>query len=463
MKKIIIIALLLQVFISKAQDNIVIELPEVYELSNIVLALTSYGIEDKWEVQKRTTYYKEIQEFFSPVKNHPLLDSVNYSRARWEDYLSFRTDAYAFSFGKDGQLKRNIPFSSVEDHLPFDKHLVLINDFVQKSNFRQFYKDHLPFYTTLMNNYKQYYYIDKMKLFLDKAFQRKASKSAASETYKIIVSPLVGRMNCHRNIDSLTSADFPNLSVELISGSFTENSKSRIVESHTIFTEMDHGYVNPLSDKYNKLILESFDTLYWDRKSGYGLSSFNEYMTWALYDIFVKENFPQSADSIALQWHYQNASRGFIASNVFADKVKELYAKHKNIEQVYAPLLKWSKAFQKNIKQSAVWKIKEDEVWTATENGIEVKFTEPLQSVDLFDIRAFEVVDGKETGNSKTLSVNKSHHIIWSKDKKQLNFKLDVGYKNYHVIFNWWGISKPLMDRNGILLKPLSYITVETK
>lgn len=34
-----------------------IEIPETYELSNIILALTDYGIQDEWEVQKKTDYY----------------------------------------------------------------------------------------------------------------------------------------------------------------------------------------------------------------------------------------------------------------------------------------------------------------------------------------------------------------------------------------------------------------------
>ena len=41
----------------KAQESAEIEIPEVYELSNIILALTDYGIEDEWEVQKKTDYY----------------------------------------------------------------------------------------------------------------------------------------------------------------------------------------------------------------------------------------------------------------------------------------------------------------------------------------------------------------------------------------------------------------------
>ncbi len=463
MRKIVVVMALISHLIVKSQDNIKVELPEAYELSNIILSLTKYGKTDQWEVQKGSDYYKEIQQFFDPVKSHPLIDSVNYSRKRWEDYLSFRTDAYAFSFNQAGKLQRNFPFSSVEKHLPFDKHLALINDFVIKSDFRTFYKNHIPFYSTLVNNYQQYYYIDKMKQFLDKAFNKTKSKAVSGNVYKIIISPLVGRMNCHRDIDSLTTADFPNLSMELMTGQFSKQSKTRVVESHTIFTEMDHGYVNPVSDKWISTITKNFDTLYWDKASGYGLDCFNEYMTWALYDIFLKENFPQSADSIAWQWHYQNISRGFIASNIFAEKVKALYAKHKAINLIYEPLLKWTRTFQSGINQCEIIKKSKDEVLKIKDNAIEINFTDKIKPLETFDIIAFEVKDGKETGKSKVYTLDKRNNIKWSDKNKKLSFDLKTIYETYNIVFNWWGVGKPLSMPNGVLLKPISYVIVDTK
>jgi hypothetical protein len=80
--------------------------------SNIILALTQYERTDKWDVQKIPPYYDEVLKYFEPVKNHPLLDSVNYSRPKWEKFLGFRTDMYAFSFDQNGKLKRDYPFNS---------------------------------------------------------------------------------------------------------------------------------------------------------------------------------------------------------------------------------------------------------------------------------------------------------------------------------------------------------------
>ena len=145
---IILILISLQIKAQTAQ----IEIPETYELSNIILALTDYGMQDEWEVQKKTDYYQEVLRYFEPVKNHPLLDSVNYSREKWEDYLSFRTDAVVFSFGYDGKLKRDFEFFTNPGHNPFDKNLELINDFIIKSDYRKFYNEHQAFYNRIIDN-----------------------------------------------------------------------------------------------------------------------------------------------------------------------------------------------------------------------------------------------------------------------------------------------------------------------
>ena len=117
MKKVLFIALTLLTLNCYAQDNIKIEMKESYELSNIILALTQYGRTDRWDVQKVTPYYDDVLKYFEPVKNHPLLDSVNYSRAEWKKFLGFRTDMYAFSFDQNGKLK-------IDSFLPFQKFLL---------------------------------------------------------------------------------------------------------------------------------------------------------------------------------------------------------------------------------------------------------------------------------------------------------------------------------------------------
>jgi len=71
-------------------------------------------------------------------KSSVIKTSKNYSRELWEDYLSFRTDAVAYKFDKENKLVRVNNFYANDGFKPFDSALSLINDFIQKSNFRQF-------------------------------------------------------------------------------------------------------------------------------------------------------------------------------------------------------------------------------------------------------------------------------------------------------------------------------------
>lgn len=459
-KKIIIYCLiLLSVKVYSQDNNIKIEITESYELSNIILALTQYGRTDKWDVQKVPPYYDEILKYFEPVKNHPLLDSVNYSRAKWRNFLGFRTDMYAFAFDENGILKRSYPFNSFGP-TEVDKNIDLINDFVSKSNYRKFYKDHIDFYDKIVSNYKEYYFINKTKLFLDKIAEK--PKIDTKSKYIIAISPLVGGQNCHRDIDSLTTVDFPNIRGDLILGNLDNDLSSRVIDNHSIFTEMDHGYINPISDKYDNLITSNFNLKKWDKESGYpGINCFNEYMTWAVYDLFVKEYFPKVADSISLQWQYQNASRGFIAQNIFARKVSELYFSQKGIrkiEDVYIPLLKWCKSIENNVSQPTLLNIDKKNFVKTDMSDIQLTFSEAMASEYALKIQIVEFKNGNQTGKDSMIEINNPK---WSNVDKTLHLKIETEFEEFAIILNWWGNDKPIISKNGILLEPQSYILLK--
>lgn len=457
MKKITILILIIFSIKSYSQRNLKIELSENYELGNIILALTEYGRTDPWDVQKIPPYYNEIISYFEPVKDHPLLDSVNYSRKDWEKFLGFRTDFYAFSFDQNGNLKRDYPFNSFGPK-EVDKNLDLINDFVKKSNYREFYNQRKKFYNQLMSNYKEYYYIDKSFSFLDKF----APNPKLNSNYVISISPLVGGQNCHRDIDSLTTVDFPNIGEDLILGKMAENVSSRIMDNHSIFTEMDHGYVNPISEKFAELIFKNFNLKKWDNNSGYpGINSFNEYMTWAVYDIFIAENFPKvNTDSISSIYWKQNATRGFIAQNLFSKKLTELHNKNKSkqLEDLYVPMLKWCKKNENKISQPKLLNSDTKNFITLKNNIVELDFSEPMQKSKIIDILLIQFENGKQTQNQKKLKIE---NPIWSGDGKSVNFTIESEYEQYAIGLYIWNSSNGLYSKNEILLNPQSYILVK--
>jgi hypothetical protein len=450
-----------------AQKKIGISIPETYELSNIILALTDYGRADEWEVQRHTNYYRDVIKYFEPVKAHPLLQKVNYSRALWEDYLSFRTDAVAYKFASNGKLVRTNNFYANKGHSPFDENIDLINDFVQQSDFRNFYKLQHSLYNKIVAGYSDYYMLDTIRMFLEK-------ESGISEAitdkgkYEVILSPLVGRMNCHRNIDSVTTVDFPSLSIALIENNAAQisNQAQRAVEIHTLFTEMDHGYINPITAFYRKEVELHFDNKYWDRKSGYqGLDCFNEYMTWALYDIFVEKYFPTIADSVSTQWHYQNASRGFFASNLFALRVKQLHRLKKpreNLKDLYPKLLAWVTGNQAKNKELKLLLPKADSIYMLPPNTtITLNFSTGLKrNFDKISCILMKLNNGKATRERSTIAITPKDIVKWNSDSSFV-LQLKVPHNEFALILNWWGCRYPVLSDQNIMLASQSYILLK--
>lgn len=455
MTKQFIPALLLLLFAFKTTGQntaIQVQYSETYELANVILALTDYGIADDTEVQKGTPYYGVVMDFFKPMLSHPLLKAVNYSREKWADYLSFRTDAYAFEFDAQGKIRRKFEFYANNGHRPFDDHLALIQDFAEQSRFRKFYENHRSYYDEIVARYLSYNMVSEMQSFLNQEF----AKFEANTKSLIVVSPLVGRMNCHRDLPGNVVADFATLGMALITGNRTDEvgRAEQATDIHMLFTEMDHGYVNPISDQYAKQLEQQFNHERWDSGSGYtGANCFNEYMTWAVYDLFTQRYFPEVADSINRNWHYQNSNRGFVASSLFGKKLRELYANKKNTERVkdlYPKILAWTEAIQDSIR---VPKLLRDTIAVSVNNvyaPLTVDFSEPLQKMNSLDITLFQVVNG-ERKVIKAVTLQRGTLLFFQGNRLRLTL-LDLPKEKglYGFTLNWWGRKHELTSQNLI-------------
>jgi hypothetical protein len=437
---------------SGQSSSVQVRFSETYELANVILALTPYGIADESEVQKNTPYYAEVMATFEGMKSHPLLEKVNYSREKWAEYLSFRTDAYAFGVDARGKITRQFPFFANEGIQPFDDHLALVEDFYQKSNFRDFYQKHLPYYERITQQYKDYYMVAEMQSFLEAEF----GVFEANETNLVVCSPLVNRMNCRRILNESTSADFATLALFLINdkSKTTVDQAQRAADIHTLFTEMDHGYVNPISDKYADLIEKNFDYTRWDRESGYtGRDCFNEYMTWAVYDLFTLRHFPQFAEQANRNWHFQNNNRGFVASSLFGKKLVELYTDRKpgsQIRDLYPALLKWTAKVQNKIEMPVL--VSDSTAISATKSGepIAIAFSAPLKKIPRLDAVLFKVVNGeRERLDAMTFEADKT--LIFRGNKLFVTVPLLPKTPGlYGLTFNIYGRSYELVGQSGV-------------
>ena len=295
------------------KGNIAFEIPETYELANVILYLT--------ECSKKTDNHPEdieyagkVSEYFTPFQSHKLIEILNKKCANedfWLVYYGFRENSACFNF-KDNYLEYDSPYK----HIYWDNSnilggefrnlLYLIQDFAIESNFRAFYTANLAYYEKLKARQSELLPINRMWDWLEKEFPYKM------DYYKIVFSPLIGGSHSTKKIRKgfFREPEFQEIIMFINSPERIDSRKDyseKLKEGLTsgiVFTEIDHNYVNPASYEYIKKIKSLIsDKDFWAAKNAQQNYSseyaiFNEYMTHSLFCLYILENY---AENIAKQ------------------------------------------------------------------------------------------------------------------------------------------------------------------
>lgn len=321
------------------------EIPEVQELVHIIIALTPTGIKDENMVEHEGGYYKSVTNYFEKYKSEPIIQKIDDVLKRGQ-YSVLKMDACGFVFDNDKIVKdgvyNKLSWDGGNYAEPFIKEF---EHFAKISDFRKFYASNSSFYNEQMTKMEKQTPIGKQWKWLEKRF------NSSYDNYRITFSPLV---NGSHSTNKFMQDDFKQ-TVMFICGPI-ENSKfnDKVVEglmTRIVFTEIDHNYVNPVSDVYRNDIDKSLkDIEKWATKdaiSNYGnkYAVFNEYMTWGVFTLYALENFSNKDFEIinARTEKQMSEWRGFTKFKDFNHKLIELYkqSKKKNIETLYPTMLKW--------------------------------------------------------------------------------------------------------------------------
>ncbi|MFC7772382.1 DUF4932 domain-containing protein [Flavobacterium sp. GCM10027622] len=348
-----------QDYIDANQGKITIETPEVYELANILLSL-SPSANKIAHLHKNTAYYKAVESYFKPYLNHPIFEKLNFSdnTKALQLYYEFRENSFIYDF-QNNKIVKGATYNYVygKDYKSFTNLftdlLPLVQDFAEKSNFRKFYKKNKKYYAVDTDRVKQLLPIQNMWTWLEKEFPNRYN------AYKVIFSPLITGSHSTQNfvvanpktkslfgetIMFICNADRYDQRTEL-----TEKQKEALF-SGVVFTEIDHNYVNPISNKYRKEIAEVFNANIWSEKNNHynnPQSVFNEYMTHAVFNIWVLENFDVETANlvIAEKIKMNTEDRGFLNFKAFNDKLIALRneSPSKTIIELYPQIIEWSR------------------------------------------------------------------------------------------------------------------------
>jgi len=351
----------------KYQNNYAIEIPKMNELMYIACSLTNTFKNDSNLISNRVPkYLKDVNNHFSEYKNHKLvklLESKLKNNAYTQIQPTIRFFSLNYQINSDNVIVENEIFHVSELLLKLFKdkifyypdYLELIEDFAKKTNFNQFYEKNLPFYNKLITKFDKLCDVQGSWDFLEKRFEEKYS------SYRIIFSPLTGGF--HNTLPNLKDKKTglqqawlfvsapPNLNS--LTEEQLELKKSQFTRE--LFTEMNHNYVNPLSEKFNNRIQKTIKNYkFWNkRKSGYSSksSTFNEYMTWGIFSLYALENYSEKNSDSIINRHqnFMIKTKKFIHFKEFNTKLIAISKNHKvdslYFKNIYPDIFNWMENF----------------------------------------------------------------------------------------------------------------------
>ncbi len=345
-------------YIEKNDRKVNFEIPEVYELANIIWTLSPKG-QSAENLNKYSKYYSKVYDYFKPYLNHKLFKDLDSSvKDYYDSYYDFRENSLAFAFDKQ-KIVRKEPYFYVmgSDYENFgslfQKLIPQIEDFAKISNFQGFFKANLPYYQESIKKQKKLMPVQKMWDWLENNFDNKYN------SYKVVYSPLIDATHSTQNFNTFLEGGKGRFQEtvmfvcgpEIFENSKTTNSKEQEgLASGFVFTEIDHNYVNQLSYKYQKQINSIFDKRdIWTGANGdtdkYGNPSsvFNEYMTHAVFCIYVRDNYDeQTANKIIRnRVSLMVEHRKYIKFKEFNDKLLSLSSGRK-AKDLYSDILNWA-------------------------------------------------------------------------------------------------------------------------
>jgi hypothetical protein len=336
-------------------NTITVEIPEVYELVNILFALTNKGISDSGFIEHGTTYYTQLRSWFNHYKNEKaveLFDSL--TNANINNYHLLKMDAYSYMYNKKGKIVPNPIYNrtSWRDVNQLSPYITALQEFSNKTNSRMFYKKNIAFYKELQDYYKDSLDILEMKQWLLKNFP-----SSGYNAYKIILSPLVaGYQSANRISNSNFQEAHSHINFPYRRGAPYTGISARLRAGNIVFTEINHSFINPESEKqiYANDVAELCKNLnHWmedwmvkNYNSSY--SCFNEYMNWVLVNLRYVDYAPPAHlnDLIERNITYMTKNRGFKKFGEFSHFLVPLYQNRKpgkTVADLYPQIIQWFK------------------------------------------------------------------------------------------------------------------------
>jgi len=299
--------------------KITVENPEVYELMWIACSLTAAFRQDD-NVTSRTDeayadYQTAVEAHFGEFQDHPLVKKLDeYLEPKVYDlnHFAIRFQSLNYEIDTQDRLRKTGDYrispiltkAFAKRVFLVSENRQLINDFIQTTDFTAFYESNQDEYEARTNNFEQLTDLPRMWEWLEARYPNRIA------SYRILASPMTGGFHNTAGFDgpdgfhqALMFVSTPT-NIDLSKLSDTARIIQQYAYSRIVFTEIDHNYVNPFSERYRQQIYAAIpDITIWNSNGDYGnaMSTFNEYMTFGMYALFAQEQFEGSTYDFVMQ------------------------------------------------------------------------------------------------------------------------------------------------------------------
>ncbi|SEJ61988.1 protein of unknown function [Dyadobacter sp. SG02] len=337
----------------------IVEIPKVYELINIVFALTDRGRNINGLVNRDTDYYREVMEWFEPYTSHEVVKKVNTGLGVDGGIHAIKMDAYPFELAADGKITQGPVYDRIGNSYTnnFRYYLPDLENFGKASRFEEFYNAHRSYYDRLIQAYRDSIGVPEMQRWLARNFP-----STRYDAFKIIFSPLVSANQSASffDLDGFREAqahvNFPFHKAGVPS-EWSEKARF-VMDGNIVFTEFNHSFIGPEGQKtaYHARIQKAFSDLsIWNDNSKparyYNTpeSSFDEYMNWALVSLRYIDYAPPAEQEklIASNEDMMVNFRGFRRFKEFDQFLVKIYKARKKgqtVADLYPAIVEWCEA-----------------------------------------------------------------------------------------------------------------------
>ncbi|MDX1674550.1 MAG: DUF6624 domain-containing protein [Longimicrobiales bacterium] len=400
-----------------------VSLPETVELGMIVAALKERSREGYRQTRASGPYLDAVLSHFGEYADMPAVTRLPFGF----NLPRLAGNAADFTLTEDGRLVEIDTSGSIWDDPEGDLFRRLRDEleaFAAASDFRSFYDSHRDTYAALIDATTTMIDPHDMRVWLREEFTARPGR------VEIFVSPLIGGLHW-------TTLAKPTqriwISAPAAGVAETASALDRTRAGRRVFTEMDHGYVNPATAAFEDEIAVAFaDTDLWaTERAARSYASpqlrFDEYMTWATYLLYARDRL-SAADFEELKPElvaFMEDRRGFFAFGDFADALLAVdAASDGTVESTIPAMVEWARrhalaaelARMHEVDQvAAAWPQGEyaelsDEEWNAFKDSV---FTaHQRRAEEIFGAWGYigDDVAGRETSTHFWLLVQHSDH-----------------------------------------------------